>query len=127
MSSIPLSINELKESLFLLKLNKSPGYDEKNFNAIKRCFRVLHVPLQYLFDISLTSGVFPDVLKIPRGTQNISNYRPISALPCFSKTGHSTEHPITYLADQIHESIEKDCFTLCIFIDLLTLWIMKNS
>lgn len=93
MLPIPFSINELKEALFSLKLNKCPGYNEKNFNAIKRCFRVLHVLLQYSFDISRTSDIYPDLLKIVPGTlnfkpgdpQNISNYRSISALTCFSK------------------------------------------
>ena len=72
----------------------------------------------------------------------ISNYRLISVLPCFPKIlerimhirfysylvnekilyskqfgfqkGHSTEHPIAQLADQIHESFENDNNTLSI-------------
>ena len=31
-----LSINELKNAFFSVKLNKSPGYDEMNFNVIKK-------------------------------------------------------------------------------------------
>ena len=78
--------------------------------------------------------------------QEISNYRPISVLPCFSKIlerimhirlysclvnekilyskqfgfqkGHSMEHIITQLADQIHESFENGNYTLGVFIDL---------
>ena len=49
--------------------------------------------LKYLFDMSLESGIFPDKLKFARviplykaaDPANISNYRPISVLPCFSK------------------------------------------
>ena len=41
----------------------------------------------------------------------ISNYHPISVLPCFSKN-HSTKHAIAQLADQIHESFENDNYTL---------------
>ena len=76
----------------------------------------------------------------------IGNYRPISVLPCFSKIlerimynrlfkylttneilykkqfgfqkGHSTEHAIIQLIDQINNSLEKNHFTLGIFIDL---------
>ena len=51
------------------------------------------MPLKYLFHISLESGIFPNKLKIARviplykdgDPANISNYRPISVLPCFSK------------------------------------------
>ena len=139
-----LSINELKDAFFSLKTNKSPGADEINFNVIKHCFGELCGPLKYLFDLSLQSGVFPDLMKIAivspifktGDTADISNYRPISVLPCFSKIlervmynrlykyltdqkilhpqqfgfrkGHSTEHAIAQLVDQINESFGND-------------------
>lgn len=34
------------------------------------------------------------------------------------QTGHPTEHAITNLTDQIHESFEKDCYTFGIFFNL---------
>ena len=51
------------------------------------------MPLKYLLDMSLGSGIFPDKQKIARviplfkarDLANISNYRPISLLSCFSK------------------------------------------
>ena len=77
---------------------------------------------------------------------DLSNYRPISVLSCFSKilerimynrlyqyltenkilypkqfgfqTGHSTEHAIVQLVDQILESFEYNKYTLGVFIDL---------
>ena len=64
MSSQSLSANELKDAFFSLKTNKSPGADEINFNVIKHCFGELCGPLKYLFDLSLQSGVFPDLMKI---------------------------------------------------------------
>ena len=112
------------------------------------------MPLKYLFDMSLESGIFPDKLKLARvialykagDPANISNYRPISVLPCFSKMlerivynrlykylttekilypkqfgfqrGHSTEHAIVKLANQIYESFERNKYTLGVFIDL---------
>ena len=49
--------------------------------------------LKYLFEMSLENGIFSDKLKISRliplfkagDPVNISNYRPMSVLPCFSK------------------------------------------
>ena len=117
--------------------NKSPGYHEISANVIINCFSELNDPLKYLFEKSIEKGVFPDALKIARVTplfkggdpSNISNYRPISVLPCFSKilerimynrlykylttekllyskqfgfqTTLSTEHGIVKLVDQI--------------------------
>ena len=69
---------------FSLKTNKSSGADEINFNVIKHCFGKLCGPLKYLFDSSLQSGVFPDLLKIAivspvfttGDTTDISNFSP---------------------------------------------------
>ena len=93
MESQPLSITELKNAFFSLKINKSPGHDGVSFNVIKKCFGELCEPLKYLFNLSIVKGIFPDDLKIAKVTpiykadnsSNISNYRPISVLPCFSK------------------------------------------
>ena len=56
----PLSINELKDAFFSLKINKSLGVDAVSFNIIKKCFGVHCEPLIYLFHLSLEKGVFPD-------------------------------------------------------------------
>ena len=88
-----LSINELKDVFFSLKTNKSSGADEINFNVIKYCFGELCGPPKYLFDSSLQSGIFPDLLKIAivspvfktGDIADFSNYRPIFVFPCFSK------------------------------------------
>ena len=108
-----------------------------------------------IFKLSLQKGCFPEELEIARVTaiykaddvNEIGNYRPISALTCFTKIlerimynrlfkylsvlfeilhkkqfgfqkGHSTEHAIIPLIDQINNSFEKNHFTLGIFIDL---------
>ena len=81
------------------------------------------------------------------GNENkVGNYRPISVLPCFSKIlerimynrlfkyltnneilykkqfdfreGHSMEHAIMQLIDNINSSFEKNHFTLDVFVDL---------
>ena len=86
-------MNELKDAFYSLKSNKSPGYDDISYNVIKKCFGSLCEPLKYLFNLSIEKGVFPDDSKIARVTpiyksedsSDVSNYRPISVLPCFFK------------------------------------------
>ena len=88
-----LTVSELKGAFFSLKLNKSPGYDEVSFKVIKKCFGKLHKPLLHIFNASLQNRTFPDELKIANVTpllkngsdSGLRNYRPVSALPCFSK------------------------------------------
>ena len=149
-----LSINELNEDFFSLKTNKSPGYDNINFNVVKKCFGEINEPLKHLFNLSLENGIFPEKMKIAKviplfkngDPKNITKYRPISVLPCFSKVlerimynrlykyfceekllyskqfgfqkGHSTDHAIVHLVDQIYESFENDNYTLGVFIYL---------
>ena len=111
-----------------------------------------------MFNLSIKKGVSPDNLKIARvtpiykgeGSSDVSNYRPISVLPSFSKileqitytkylntdnkyliendilyskqfgfqNGHSTDHAVVQLVDQIIESFENNKYTLGVFIDL---------
>ena len=153
MESQQLSINKLKHAFFSLKINKNPGHDGVRFNLIKKCFGELCEPLKYLFNLSIVKGIFPDDLKIVKVTpkykadssSNISNYRPISVLPCFSKmielimynrlqkylkdqnilydkqfgfqTDHSTEHAIAQLVDQIYKVLRKtNILLVCLLI-----------
>ena len=149
-----VSINELRDAFFSLKLSKSPGYDEINFNVVKKCFSKLCEPLKYAFNLSIETGVFTDKLKIAHVSLvykagdigDLTNYRSISVLLCFPKilerimynrlfsyvsqekilyskqfgfqSGHSTEHAIIQLGNQIHESFENNLYTLGVFIDL---------
>ena len=152
MESNPLSINELKDALFSLKINKTPGYSEISFNVVK-CFGELYDTLKFIFELSLEKGIFPDDLKIARATPvfkgsdlfKLGNYKPISVLSCFSKIlerimyngiykylenkilylkkfglqfGHSTDHAIIQIADQIFEALENKLYTLGLFIGL---------
>ena len=66
-----LSITELKDAFFSLKLNKSSGYNEINFNVIKKCFESLHKPLLHIFNQSLPNGFFPDEMKITKVTYDL--------------------------------------------------------
>ena len=59
----------------------------------KICFGELCDPLKYIFNLSFEKSIFPDHMKIAKVTAilkggdntDLSNYRPISVLPCFSK------------------------------------------
>ena len=86
--------------------------------------------LIYLFQLSLENGVFPDNLKIAKAvdSSDISKYRLISVLPCFSQilerlniicekqfgfqTVYSTNDAIIQLVDKTFDSFEKEQFTL---------------
>ena len=46
-----ISINELKDAFFSLKINKNPGYDNISFNVVKKCFEVLSKPLLHIFNL----------------------------------------------------------------------------
>ena len=46
-----MTVNELKDTFFSLKLSKSPCYDEDSFNVIKKCFESLHKPLLHIFNV----------------------------------------------------------------------------
>ena len=143
-----LTDEEFATAYFSLKTNKSPGYDEVNANVIINTFKNISKPLKYIFNESLNQGIFPEKLKIARITPifkhdeetSVTNYRPISVLPCFSKilerimynrlytflcennilyekqfdfqTAHSTDHAIIQLANEISKSFEEDKFTL---------------
>ena len=59
----------------------------------KQNFNSLLFPLNCIFNLSLSSGTFPDKMKIPwvtpvlksGDTSLMTNFRPIFVLPCFSK------------------------------------------
>ena len=88
-----LITKELKNTLFSLKINKSPDYNEINFNVIKKCFVFLHKPILHILNQSLPNKIFPDKLKIARvmplfkkgSDLDLGNYWPISVLACLSK------------------------------------------
>ena len=89
----PTNIHEILEIVRLLKSTKSSGYDELSINVIKQIIHYIASPLCYIFNLSLSTGLFPQSMKtakiIPIYKKNdasiISNYRPISLLPSLSK------------------------------------------
>ena len=92
-SDKPLSEKEFKDVFFTLKTNKSSDYDNLHVNVIRHMYHELKSPLMNIFGQSLSTGIFPDKMKIAKLSPifknnkktTTSNYRPISVLSCFSK------------------------------------------
>jgi hypothetical protein len=76
-----------------LKNSYSAGFDEIPEVIVKTSVHYIKKPLTHIFDLSLQKGLFPDSLKVAKtrpvfkkGEKSvITNYRPISILPVFSK------------------------------------------
>ena len=142
MESKPLSIKELRDLFFSLKINKSSGVDDVSFIIIKKmlwgALRTLNLPISAIS----WKGSISRYLKIVKVTpiykavdnSDISNYRPLSLLPSFSKIlerlmynrlhnylkqnniihekqfnfqgGHSTSDAIVQLVDKFFGSFE---------------------
>ena len=149
-----LTLEELNKAFLTLKSNKSAGLDEISVNVVKSIFDKIPIPIYHIFNLSLKQGIFPNKLKIANVLPvfkagedfKLSNYRPISILPCFSKilerimynrlylylnthgmlyekqfgfqAGHSTDHAILQLSHEILRSFNEDKFIIGIFIDL---------
>ena len=50
MENKPLSINELKDAMFSLKINKSTGHDDISYNVVSKCFGELCTLLKHIVE-----------------------------------------------------------------------------
>ena len=81
------------DTFYVAQSNQSPGYGEINSNIIKMVFEEIYNSLKSIFENFLTKRIFPDGLEFLHVTPlfksgkktDISNYRPTSDLPYFSK------------------------------------------
>ena len=72
---------------------RSAGFDLITSSLLKGVFHAISKPLTYIINMSISSGVVPDDMKIARITPIfksgnpglVNNYRPISVLSSFSK------------------------------------------
>ena len=88
-----VTAKELKSITKGFKDGKAPGADNIPISIIKKTLDLISDPLLSIINLSLSSGVFPDRLKISKiipifKSDNASlaqNYRPISILPALSK------------------------------------------
>ena len=151
---IPIKKKSLIKRLYQIPSIRFLTYNFFNLITCMWMYHELKTPLMNIFSHSLSTGIFPDKMKITKvspifktGKKSIaSNYRPISALPCFSnilerimynrlysyltennilfnkKFGfwgtHSTEHALLELVDQIKNTFNGKNYLLGLFIDL---------
>ena len=66
-------MKKLKQPFCSLKSGKSPGFDEVNYDFVKKNSNSLLVPLKCIFYFSLKSGIFPEKMKIARATPVFSS------------------------------------------------------
>jgi len=92
--SVSIDLIKVFESLNSLDSVSSPGPDLIPNIFLRNCKYVISSPLAYLFNLSLFSGIFPDIWKtsfihpIPKPSSdlsNITNYHPISLISLIPK------------------------------------------
>jgi len=137
-----------------LKSKTSSGYDEIPTDIVKLSIHFIAPILTKIINESFNIGCFPDLLKIAKVSpifkagdkSNISNYRPISVLPSFSKifekivynrllnyltkhsilykhqygfrSNHSTSMAVLEMLDKITDAMDNNKFSIGVFIDL---------
>ena len=148
-----LNFHEFEEAFKSLKRNKAAGFDELSSNIIIDAYDSLKNILFHVSKISIQQGIFSDSLKFGKVTplfksgdkDNVSNYRPVSILPVFSKVlerimcnrvynhldskgilyerqfgfqrNNTTEDAILQLTRDITGFFKKGEYTLGVFID----------
>ena len=93
LSHIDITIEEILDIIKVLQIKKANGPDEISVSMIKLCGDDLCIPLHFIFENIVRTGIFPDQWKEANVTpvhkkkdkQTVSNYRPISLLPLFAK------------------------------------------
>lgn len=89
----PTDEGEVDTLISDLKSDSSPGLDRCTPVIIKRMKHTILKPLTHIFNLSVSSGIFPAAWKVALvipihkngDKSNPGNYRPISLLPLFSK------------------------------------------
>ena len=97
---IPSVLNELKS----LRVNKGAGLDNIPPRLLKAAADIIAPSLTYIFNLSLSKGVFPQDFKVAKVTplfksgsrDQVGNYRPISVLPIATKVFEKEVHKQLY-------------------------------
>ena len=154
-----LCFEEINESTISKIIDELPsksscGHDDISLKITKYLKNVISLPLTTIINQTLNTGIFPDTLKIAKvrplykkgDNRLLSNYRPISLLPSFSKifekviyqqtysyfqtnnllyssqygfrSGHSTEYAGLEIVDRIIQGLDKNEIPINIYLDL---------
>lgn len=89
----PVDPHEIFNIVMNFNNNKSPGFDNIRPKILKEICPEIAVPLTHIFNLSFTTGVVPDSLKLAKvipvykkgEKSEPGNYRPISLLSVFDK------------------------------------------
>ncbi len=89
----PVTEDQVVQCVGEMRGNSAPGFDDISTKFLKQHLIHLVKPLIHIINLSITSGVFPDIYKFALVTplhksgdkSNVSNYRPISLLSSISK------------------------------------------
>lgn len=137
-----------------LNNKKSTSHDNISSNLIKHIITHILTPLTHIFNLSISQGVFPTFFKTSKvipiykkgNPEEMTNYRPISLLPSFSKilekiitirlnsfvksnnilsdkqygfrANHSTELALIEFTQEIMNNMNNKILSLGVFIDL---------
>ena len=151
---IEISKDELIHLCNNIHPSHAKGIDDIDPTIVLPSIASIASPLVEIINCSFTTGVFPHALKIAKvvpifkkgSRDNVSNYRPISILPIFSKlfekamlirlndyvtkskilfpsqhgfqSGHSTYMPLLSMQDMISAAIDNGQYSIGIFLDL---------
>lgn len=150
----PVQAGEILSIVQKFANKTSNDYIDLNMTLIKQTIDVIVEPFLHICNLSLTTGEFPDQMKVAKviplfkkaNTNDVSNYRPISLLPQFSKilekiflnrlhifierhailsncqygfrSKHSTATAIMEFAEEITHAMDNKYFLVSIFVDL---------
>ncbi len=137
-----------------LQVKNSTGHDNVSSTIVKKTMLNIVEPLTHIFNSSFRAGVVPNSLKIAKVVpiyksgpkDQLSNYRPISVLPFFSKllekvvnnrlvdylnkwsiltqnqygfrSNHSTCMAVIEMCDKITQALDENRYAVGVFIDL---------
>lgn len=96
----PTDINEIFKIIMNLRNTNAVGYDQLPTKIIKLTAKLIAPPLNYLTNLSFSSGIFPEKLKISvikpiykkDDKASMCNYRPIALIPILSKIIEKAMH-----------------------------------